>query len=126
MTALAPISDKLAALIPRLASDSPGEVAATAAAITRQLSKAGADWHDLADQLTSAPEMPLEDDVAPVFYDYLTAIEWLLAIDAGELTARDIDFLESMRGILRRFEPRSKQAAWIRGLVERLGGWFDG
>ena len=62
MTALTPIRDKLAILIPRLASDRPGEVAATAAAITRQLAKAGADWHDLADQLTSAPESPADDD----------------------------------------------------------------
>ena len=126
MTALAPISDKLAVLIPRLASDKPGEVEATAAAITRQLSKAGADWHDLADRLTSAPETPADSDVPPVFTDYAEAVEWLLGSDCGDLTARDIDFLGSMRGILRRFEPRPKQAAWIEALVERLGGWFDG
>ena len=28
--------------------------------------------------------------------------------------------------ILRRWPPRPKQARWIRALVERLGGWFDG
>ena len=66
MTALAPVRDKLAALIPRLASDSPGEVAATAAAITRQLSKAGADWHDLADKLTP-PETPAESHEPTLF-----------------------------------------------------------
>ncbi len=125
MNALAPISDKLDPLIRRLASDEDGEVVACVRAISRQLENAGLSFHDLADRLT-VPDSAADSDVPPVFTDYAEAVEWLLAADAGELTARDIDFLESMRGILRRFEPRSKQAAWIRGLVERLGGWFDG
>ena len=125
MTALAPVCDKLAALIPRLASDKPGEVAATAAAITRQLSKAGADWHDLADKLT-APETPADSDDLPVFTDYAEAVDWALAADCGELSAYEYSFLESMAEILRKWPPRPKQAKWIRALVERLGGWFDG
>ncbi len=72
---------------------------------------------------TSRPRPP---DAPAVFTNYGAAVEWLLATDAGDLTVREIDFLESMRGILRRFEPRPKQAAWIRGLVERLGASFDG
>jgi len=124
VTALAPISDKLAALIPRLASDKDGEVVATARAIGRQLAKAGTDWHDLADRLTSAPETPAEINEPRVFYDYLTAVEWILATDCGELSANDIRFAESMRSILYRFPPRPKQAAWLRALVERLGGHF--
>ncbi len=60
------------------------------------------------------------------YTDYAAAVEWLLASDCGDLTAREIDFLESMRGILRKWPPRPKQAAWIRALVERIGGWFDG
>ena len=67
MTTLAPVIDKLAPLIRLLGSDKPGEVAATAAAITRQLAKAGADWHDLANKLTSAPEPPAESREPPVF-----------------------------------------------------------
>ncbi len=121
----APIGDKLAILIPRLGSNRDGEIVATVRAIGRQLSKNGSDWHDLADRLT-APEAAAEAGQPPVFYDYLTAVEWLLATDAGELTARDIDFLVSMRGILYRFPARPKQAAWIRGLVERMGGEFHG
>ena len=31
-----------------------------------------------------------------------------------------------MRGILYRHAPTPKQAAWLRGLVEKLGGRFDG
>ena len=126
MNALADITPKLAILIPRLASDRPGEVAATAAAITRQLSKAGADWHDLADRLTSAPETPAHGHESAVFYDYLQAVEWVLRTDCGDLSARDIQFCEDMRGILYRWPPKPKQAAWIRGLVEKLGGQFHG
>jgi len=123
MNAVAPVAARLDPLIRRLASDRDGEVIACVRAISRQLGKAGASWHDLADRLTTAPDSAADSDVPPVS-DYAEAVEWLLAADAGELTARDIDFLESMRGILRRFEPRPKQAAWIRGLVERLGGEF--
>ena len=126
MTALAPISDKLAALIPRLASDKPGEVAATAAAITRQLSKVDADWHDLADRLTSAPETPAEGHEPPVFHDYAEAAAWILASESGELTATQIRFVESMADTLRRWPASPKQARWIEALVHQLGGRLDG
>jgi hypothetical protein len=42
------IGARLAKLLPMLASDQPGEVLATAAAITRTLARAGTDWHGLA------------------------------------------------------------------------------
>ncbi len=61
-----------------------------------------------------------------MFTDYAAAVEWLLTVDCGDLTAREIEFLESMRGILRKWPPKSKQARWIEALVERLGGWFNG
>lgn len=125
MTALAAVADRLDPLIRRLASDQDGEVVACVRAIERQLDKAGASWHDLADRLAS-PETPAQSHEPPVFYDYLTAIEWLLAIDAGELTDRDIAFCEDMRGILYRWPAKPKQAAWLRSLVERLGGQFNG
>ncbi len=121
MTALAPISHKLDPLVRRLASDKDGEVLACVAALKRQLAKVGLDFNDLAGML-AAPEAAAKDDALPVFSDYAAAVEWLLASDRGDLADRDFDFLVSMRGILRRFEPRPKQAAWIRGLVERLGG----
>ena len=126
MTGLAPIRDKLAILIPRLASDKAGEVAATAAAITRQLSKAGADWHDLADTLTSASETPAQNNEVLVFTNYAEAVEWILATDNGELTATQIRFVESMSEILERWPPKPKQAEWLRSLVAKLGGRFDG
>ena len=58
--------------------------------------------------------------------DYAEAVEWMLATDCGDLSARDIEFLESMNSILRKWPPKPKQTAWIRGLVARLGGRFDG
>ncbi|MEX2650363.1 MAG: hypothetical protein WD673_15250 [Alphaproteobacteria bacterium] len=47
------ITPRLAKLIPVLSSDQPGEVIATAAAIGRVLSGAGANWHDLAAQVAA-------------------------------------------------------------------------
>jgi hypothetical protein len=44
----APIPAKVAKLLPMLASDTPGEVVATVAAIGRTLHAAGLDWHALA------------------------------------------------------------------------------
>ncbi|HEV7266419.1 MAG TPA: hypothetical protein VGN83_16085 [Falsiroseomonas sp.] len=48
MRGLPEVGPRLAKLLPLLASDQPGEVVATAAAITRTLAKAGSDWHALA------------------------------------------------------------------------------
>ncbi|MGK7871450.1 hypothetical protein [Falsiroseomonas sp. E2-1-a20] len=48
MSALASAGSRLAKLLPLLASDQPGEVVATAAAITRTLATANTDWHALA------------------------------------------------------------------------------
>ena len=126
MKILAPVSDKLDPLIRRLASDKDFEVVACVRAIARQLQNEGLDFHDLADRLGTAPETPAQSHESPVFYDYLTAVEWLLATNAGELSDNDIRFVKNMRGILFSWPPKPKQAAWIRGLVEKLGGRFDG
>ena len=123
MNALAPITHKLDPLVRRLASDKDGEVVACVRAIGRQLANAGLSFHDLADRL-AAPEAATEDDVLPVS-DYAAAVEWLLATDCGDLRAREIEFLESMRDILRKWPPRPKQARWIEALVERLGGYWN-
>ena len=125
MSALTPIAAKLDPLIRRLASDQDGERLACVAAIERQLDRAGLSFHDLADLLT-APEPPAQRHDAPVFHDYAAAVDWLLASDCGDLAAREIEFLESMREILRRWSPRPKQAAWLRALVVKLGGEFNG
>ncbi len=126
MTALAPVAAKIDPLIRRLASDKDGERLACVAAIERQLGKAGLTFHDLADTLTSAPEPPAENNEVMAFTNYAEAVEWILATDNGELTATQIRFVESMSEILERWPPRPRQAEWLRSLVVRLGGQFDG
>lgn len=49
--AFADIRERLGKLVPRLASEHPGEIVATVAAIGRTLVGAGLDWHDLAARL---------------------------------------------------------------------------
>ncbi len=126
MTTLATIGKKLGVLIPRLTSDQDGEVVATARAIQRQLAKAGAAWHDLAGRLKAALQDAAKGDTGPVFTDYAAAVDWMLATDSGQLTSREIRFVEDMRGVLQSWPPRPKQAAWLRALVRKLGGRFDG
>ena len=125
MNAVAPVAARLDPLIRRLASDRDGKVVACVRAIERQLHKAGLTFHDLADRLT-APEVAAEDDAPAVFTDYAAAVEWILATDCGELTAYEVSFLVSMSEILEKWPPRQKQARWIRALVAKLGGRFDG
>ena len=59
-------------------------------------------------------------------HNYREAVAWILEADCGELSARDIRFVEDMREILRGWPARPKQAAWLRSLVAKLGGCFDG
>ena len=125
MNALAPVADRIDPLIRRLASDRDGEVLACVRAIGRQLDKAGASWHDLADKLTSDLETPAQSHEQPVFYDALTACEWILRTESGQLTANEIRFVRSMVGILYRWPAWPKQSRWISALVAKLGGRFD-
>ncbi len=119
---VSPILARLDPLIRRLASSSDGEVVACVRAIERQLDKVGASWNDLADRLTTDPEAIAEDHATPVFSDYAEAVNWLLARGRGQLSAREINFCEDMRGILHRWAPTPKQADWIVVLVIRLQG----
>ena len=126
MNAHPQIANRIDPLIRRLASDMDGEIVACVRAIDRQLNRAGLTFHDLADRLTRVQETPAQKHEPQAFYDYLTACEWILRTDCGELSARDIRFAEDMRAILYRWPPKPKQAAWLRTLVEKLGGRFDG
>ena len=49
------LAARVAKLLPRLASNHTGEIAATAAAITRTLKAGGHDLHDLAEYIAEAP-----------------------------------------------------------------------
>ncbi len=63
MNQLSRIGGRVAKLLPLLASNRPGEVAAAAAAITRTLNDAGLDWHTLA----AVVEAEAKRQAAPVF-----------------------------------------------------------
>ena len=119
MTDLSPeFGGKLALLIPRLASDSPGEVNATVQAIRRTLDRAGLDLHDLAATLTEAPGPVTLERHAPRDGPSLMAMALgLYARARHRLTERQADFVASSARLLatgRALTP--KQANWLRDL----------
>jgi len=118
---------KLGRLLPRLATDHPGEVLAVVAALRRTLDRAGMDLHDLAARLTEAPrpvqpapERPrpapdrkAEHDAA----DMLAKAMWLHARARDRLTPKQRDFVATAMRLLtagRGLTP--KQATWLRDL----------
>ncbi len=127
MITLAPISDKLAILIPRLGSDRDGEIVATAKAIGRQLSKNGSDWHDLAARLTILAPVG-RPEAAPGFSgirSYRAAVSWIIANEDGALSDKEHEFITNMqRTLIRRSQPTPKQAKWIDDILERQGGYW--
>jgi hypothetical protein len=112
MPPLAPIAPRLAKLIPLLASDSPGEVVATAHAIGRTLDSIGADFHDLAAALLPANDAAAEGDAAMA----MSCLDALHLFDPRERM-----FLISIAAQLRRGRQLSvKQADWLQGLYGRV------
>jgi hypothetical protein len=122
------LSDKLARLLPRLASDAPGEVVATVAAIRRTLDRAGLDLHDLAARLTDAPR-PVQprphygaksDGSGPFSRAEAAPFEmasWLRLHALHRLTENQRDFVVKACGLLatgRALTP--KQSEWLRAL----------
>lgn len=122
MTDLTPdLTGKLGRLLPRLASDAPGEVVATVAAIRRTLDRAGLDLHDLAARLTEAPQAVQAAKPSRNTHhdgaDLLTMAAWLRAYALDRLTPKQADFVASAARILsnaRTLTP--KQSQWLRGL----------
>ncbi|HUF56439.1 MAG TPA: hypothetical protein VMM55_07745 [Thermohalobaculum sp.] len=126
---IADLAPSLRPLVLLLSSDKPGEVAAAAAQITRRLSKAGLDWHDLADALEGAGNVAeLRRPPTGAATCWAEVVEYLatLPADLAELLCdRDREFVASMQAITDRgFTPTEKQAAWLRGLFQRTGGAF--
>lgn len=120
---------KLKLLIPRLASDSEGEIVATVNAIARTLKSNGADLHDLAAALDGAPkqsyrryeqqnEKPKEDPARKwrdIVAFCLENIEWL--------SEREKTFVSDMNGNLKKWgTPTEKQGAWLMSIFTKLGG----
>lgn len=122
-------ADKLRRLIPRLASDSDGEVLATVAAIRRTLARAGIDLHDLAARLTDparpCPEPPRRQPSRdPESAEALAeAASWLRREAWGRLTEKQRDFVVSAHGLLKAGQSLSpRQRAWLLGLLETHQG----
>ena len=84
----------IAKLIPLLGSDKPGEVAATVAAIDRNLRSGNEDWHALA-RIIRKPDDPVKPESAPRPsrprtsgpprgpYHWRTAARWCATQDLG-------------------------------------------
>lgn len=117
------LTGKLGRLLPRLASDRPGEVVATVAAIRRTLDRAGLDLHDLAARLTEAPRpvQPEPQEHEPHAQrdgaDLLAMALWLRVHVLERLTPKQRDFTATAARLLtdgRALTP--KQAKWLRDL----------
>lgn len=123
---VAEIAPALRPLVLLLSSDKPGEVAAAAAQITRRLNRAGLDWHDLADALAgpadNVTELHRPTGAATCWGE---VVDYLAAAPADQFSAKEREFIESMRAILARgFAPTERQGRWLRGLFARAGGSF--
>src|SRR6516162_8073878 len=90
------LGERVAKLIPRLASTHDGEVIATVAAIRRTLGSAGLDLHDLArivaTNLPHRARYSTRDDVP----DSGDLARWCCDHDGGRLTAKERAFVTCM------------------------------
>lgn len=138
MSQLAPVSDKLSKLLPRLASPHDGEVVATARAIARTLQGAGLDFHTLA-AAVSTPPVPAYPTFKPAPQSrpntraaagadsatrlrHLAHAQLCLSL-SHRLRSSEAEFITSM--IERLSAGRSateKQAAWLDAIYRRLTG----
>jgi hypothetical protein len=124
---LSDIAPKLQKLVLMLSSDQPGEVAAAAAAIKRALQAAGADFHDLARELTkpsAPPAQPTSAAYERPYWAYRHDDESWQAMHAfckhhmGRLTAREQGLMETLDGW--RGTPTEKQQSWLKAIHARL------
>ena len=125
MTDLSPdTGSKLGRLIPRLASDSPGEVNATVQAIRRTLDRAGLDLHDLAARLTETPRPVTPERHAPRDEPSLMVMAMrLYARERHRLTPKQFDFVASAARLLATGHALTpKQEAWLRDLHAQFRG----
>ncbi|MGU3388512.1 hypothetical protein ACLBYG_28715 [Methylobacterium sp. D53M] len=140
MTALLPLdlTSRVAKLLPRLASDQNGEVAATAAAISRTLKAAGHDLHDLAAHIAAEPrtivvyrERPAEPQHPPSWSSAYGAAsprgrdreQVARCRESKRLSTWEIGFLASLAQQLangRNLTPRQRET--LNGISAKVGG----
>jgi hypothetical protein len=121
--------ERIAKLMPRLASPFDGERAATAAAIDRVLIAEGLDWHDLTAAAIAAPGTPpalpqaeRKHIPAAILDSMIHAIEH--APKGHSINARSRKFLADLRRLAGRYDPVSlsdRQLLWLQQLAERTG-----
>jgi hypothetical protein len=122
-----------------LSSDKDGEVLAAARAITRTLSGAGSDIHELAARVKGVSETDMRriydagvqegKDTAATAAGFkstegptwLEMAEYCAGHDDGRLSAKERGFVEDMTRWCARREPSEKQAKWLHVLWVRLG-----
>lgn len=114
---LAIVAPRISKLIPRLASDSAGEVIATVNAIRRTLTTAGLDLHDLAECISGfqcqarRPQPDSTTDIA----------RWILGNEGGQLNRRERDFVSDiMADAALGIEPSDRQMRWLRAISASL------
>jgi hypothetical protein len=118
MSTFADIAPTIAKLLRLLASDKPGEVAASAQALRRVLGSANLDLHDLANvvEFAARREAP---QVASATADDDDAREMIRCCrECSELlSAKELAFVRSMAKW--RGQPTSRQQAWLSSLYIR-------
>ena len=120
--------EKLSLLIPRLGSDSEGEIVATVLAIGRTLAASGLDFHDLTERLTRStnPRPAHFPGPNPETFEDMTAEQYLYAVDlllehGSWINEKEHDFLENMQAwTVKGFRPSEKQRLWIATILERV------
>ncbi len=113
---LAPILPKLERLVPRLGSDSDGEVIATVRAIGRTLAGSNLDWHDLA----AALKAPDRREPPAGLRDLLAVAVWCRD-RAAHLNGREANFVATVARQLAAGRPISpKQRAWLATIYDAL------
>jgi hypothetical protein len=132
-------TEKLEKLVRLLSSDKDHEVLSAARAITRTLSSAGSDIHELVARVKGVSEADMQriydarvqegKDTAAAAAGFkstdgpswLEMAEYCAGHDDGRLSAKERGFVEDMVRWCARREPSEKQAKWLHVLWVRLG-----
>jgi hypothetical protein len=149
MTDLAPISNRLAALLRMLSSDKPHEVTAAANALIRTLKSAGSDIHEFADRVEKLNGGALTEAEMRKLYDagYAEGLrvaenkhhgsgdfvnvdglpDWeeiarFCQIQKHRLPHREQEFVDSVASQVVWRSPSDKQVKWLRSIFYKLGG----
>ena len=121
MTALAPIADRLAKLVPLLSSNQPGEVFATAQAIGRTLTGAGLDWHDFTAAITVPATVRPEPEIIREPQTWHELCDALRNRFCDLLTTKEFSFVSDMwHRTWGNGQPTEKQANWLRGIWAKV------